>query len=76
MARDRVRPAAAAQAKDWLAILDAQAVEFLLLDAEQDARLLREVAGHPGWRIELRDGKSVFLCRTRASADARVVQEQ
>jgi len=54
----------------WLADLDAQGVEFLLLDAEKDGNLLRDVDGHPGWRVELRDGESVLLCRTQALADA------
>ena len=75
MAKSSVGPTAAEQAEDWLAILDAQAVEFLLLDAEQDANLLREVTGHPGWMVELQDGESVLLCRTPASADAHLAQK-
>jgi hypothetical protein len=67
--------AAAEPEEDWLAILDAQAVEFLLLDAEEDARLLREVEAHPGWMIGLREGESVFLCRTPGPAGARFAQE-
>lgn len=76
MAKDTTQSPAAERPENWLAILDAQAVEFLLLDAEKDARLLREVEGHPGWMVELRDGGSVFLCRTPASANARVAREQ
>ncbi|MFN2291298.1 MAG: hypothetical protein ACK2UC_08935 [Anaerolineae bacterium] len=75
MAKRRMGLATAEPADDWLAILDAQAVEFLLLDAEQDANLLREVTGHPGWMVELQDGESVLLCRTPASADAHLAQK-
>ncbi|MGC9333440.1 MAG: hypothetical protein ACP5JJ_04780 [Anaerolineae bacterium] len=51
--------------ENWLAVLDAHGVEFLLLDVDQDGGLLREVEGHPGWAIDVWDGESVLLHRKR-----------
>jgi hypothetical protein len=70
MPEERAVLADAGRGQDWLAVLDAHRVEFLILDAEKDCGLLRDVKGHPGWTIELQDGDSVFLCRTPASAVA------
>jgi hypothetical protein len=46
---------------DWLAMLDAYQVQFLILDIERDRSLYRAVRSQPNWKLDCSDGTSVLL---------------
>jgi hypothetical protein len=49
--------------KGWLALFDANQVQFLILDSEQDQDLLQAARSNPKWRVDCVDGSSVLLAR-------------
>ena len=48
---------------DWLASLEAHDVQYLILDVQGDAELLRQVCHQPGWRVDFNDGDSAICIR-------------
>jgi hypothetical protein len=50
----------------WLTTLDDHGVQYLVLDAFRDHKLLRAARSHPRWTIDFRDGASVLLTRNQA----------
>ncbi|MGD8625136.1 MAG: hypothetical protein PVF47_12695 [Anaerolineae bacterium] len=53
--------------KDWLAVLDAFAVQAVILDTEDDAGFLQLVRSCPAWRLDLDDGRSALFVRATAT---------
>jgi hypothetical protein len=49
----------------WLATLDDYRVQYLVLDAYRDHRLLRAIRSRPEWTIDFEDGASVLLVRSQ-----------
>lgn len=56
--------------EDWLSAFDALGVQFLVLDARRDNKLLQIVQTHPSWAVDYTDGKSVLFSRTGALVQA------
>jgi hypothetical protein len=52
--------------ENWLSAFDALSVQFLVLDAERDARLLQSVRTHPDWTVDFSDGESFLFARAGA----------
>jgi hypothetical protein len=50
--------------EDWMAILDAYRVQFLVLDAIRDRDLLQLVQSQPGWAVDFEDEGTVLFART------------
>ena len=55
---------------NWLSAFDALDVQFLILDAERDRKLLQHVQTHPRWTLDFSDGESVLYARTGALTEA------
>ena len=49
--------------KNWVAMLDAYDVQFLVVDARRDGELLQAARRHPEWTVDLEDGESVLFTR-------------
>jgi hypothetical protein len=60
------------QPPDWLAVLDAYDVRFVILNSQLDDQLQRMVRADPQWTIDLVDGDTILFARARASTSARV----
>jgi hypothetical protein len=58
--------------ESWLSALDALGVQFLILDAERDDKLLQLVQTHPRWALDFSDGESVLFARTGRSVEAGI----
>lgn len=56
---------------DWLAVLDAYDVQFVVLNTRLDDQLHRLVRAHPQWTVDLKDGDTVLLARAPTSARVR-----
>jgi hypothetical protein len=52
--------------ENWLALLDALDVQFLVLDVQRDGKLLKLVRSNPKWMVDCTDGQSVLFTRTGA----------
>ena len=52
----------------WLSDFDNLDVQFLVLDAERDRRLLQLARAHPQWIVDFADGESVLFVRASAPA--------
>ncbi len=57
---------------NWLAVLDAYSVQFLVLDRGRDSDLLRAAQSHPGWTVDFQDGEVVLLARVQTHDGARI----
>ena len=55
----------------WLATLDTQDVQFLILDKERDGMLLQLVRSRPGWTVDFEDSESMLFTRIRVPQRAR-----
>jgi len=53
----------AAQLGQLLAILDAQGVQFLVIDKQRDSALLELVWSQPDWAIDFEDGEAALFTR-------------
>jgi hypothetical protein len=53
---------------NWLAVLDAFDVEFLVLDTHRDHGLLQAVRSDPRWIVDVEDREAVLFARAGASA--------
>jgi len=47
----------------WPPLLEEFDVQFLMLDTDRDAELLKLFQAHPGWAIDSQDDQSVLLVR-------------
>jgi hypothetical protein len=63
VAQERKHAPASDLYADWLAMLDAYQVKFLIVDAERDRGLFRAAHSHPQWAVDCRDHSSVLLVR-------------
>jgi hypothetical protein len=52
--------------ESWLSALDTLGVQYLILDAKRDNRLLKLVQAHPKWTLDFSDGEAVLFARTGA----------
>jgi hypothetical protein len=50
----------------WLAVLDRYRVQFLILDKEQDSRLMSLIRSQPGWAVDFENEVSVLFSRSPA----------
>jgi hypothetical protein len=64
MSQDRVFPQKVSRYEEWLDLFDAYGVQFLVLDAWRDSRLLQLIRASAKWTVDFTDGKSVLLTRT------------
>lgn len=58
-------------ASQWLALLDAENVQTVILSRHEDRDLLRLLRGSPRWAVDFTDRQSVILVR---QATANVVE--
>ena len=61
------------QYEGWLSDFDNLDVQFLVLDAEGDSRLLQCVRAHPRWTLDFSDGESVLFTRAGASVESSIM---
>ena len=57
--------------KEWLDVFDAYGVQFLVLDALRDSRLLQLIRASADWTVDFSDGESVLLTRSQELATAQ-----
>lgn len=60
----------AGQLGQWLAVLDAYGVQFLVVDKQRDRALLELARSHPNWSIDVEDEASVLFTRVQKPAPA------
>jgi hypothetical protein len=70
MAGDHEAAAAAGRQEDWLAILEAQGVQFLVLDAQRDRDLVQLFQSQGSWAVDFQEEESVLLVRSQAASGA------
>jgi hypothetical protein len=51
----------------WLAVLDAYAVQFLIVDKQRDRSLLDLIRSRPDWDIDFEDGDAAVFSRVPVS---------
>ena len=51
----------------WLAVLDAYAVQFLIVDKQRDSSLLDLARSQPDWGIDFDDGDDAVFSRVPVS---------
>jgi hypothetical protein len=71
MSQDQGFVSGSGRYKEWLDVFDAYGVQFLVLDALRDGRLLQLVRSRADWTVDFTDGKSVVLTRSQGLATAQ-----
>jgi hypothetical protein len=56
---------------DWLQLLEALDVQFLVLDPASDRVAVELARAHPAWQVEFEDSDAVFFAHTRAQGGYR-----
>jgi hypothetical protein len=49
--------------EDWLGVLDACGVRFLVLDLRSDRDVVNLFRSQSGWRVDFEDGEAVLFAR-------------
>ncbi len=55
-----------ATAEYWATVLDAHGVQFAVLDACSDRKLLHLLQSRPEWTVDFDDGKAVILAHVES----------
>ena len=71
MPGDQAARVRAGRHENWLAILEAYGVQYLVLDIHRDRDLLQLVRSRPGWTVDFKEGETVLFARTQTLYDAR-----
>ncbi len=70
MSQDQALALTVRQRDQWLAVLDAYGVQFLVVDKQRDSVLLALVRSQPDWRIDSEDGEAALFTRVPVSETA------
>ena len=58
--------------KDWLTMLDAYHVRFLVLNLQSESDLVKYFRSQPGWLVDFEDQESIIFARTNAPTCTQV----
>jgi hypothetical protein len=52
--------------EDWLRVIDAYRVQFLVLNRQSEGDVVKLFRSQPGWSVDFEDGESIIFARTDA----------